>query len=493
MEPLAKRPLSKLDRRNLLQAAPLGFLSTALLGSTPDAASLTSSKILEGKAKNVVYIFLPGGPPQHETFDPKPEAPDSIRGDFGTIATHTPGIRLCEYLPLLSQQSNSFALLRSMSHESNDHVAATTIMVSGNSEIPPITAQNKEPDLQDTPGIAALAGFFRKRQDHIPTAAVIPEYIGRGTATGRIIPGQTAGRLGPLHDPWLIQAASTCYGWGACPLCFDDGDDDAVFALGLQHEHTAAGPVFDAAHFDDLNRLSDNRLHGRLSLMEKLRSGTSHFDQDIRTLSYRHFQQQAISMITSPEIHRAVNLETEDEHLQETYGQNKFGWSLLLARRLLETGVNMIQVSLGRNGTWDLHRRAFPLLKDYLLPPMDRAVSAFLEDLSSRGLLDETLVVMGGEFGRTPHLSAPTGRRPGRDHWGPCQSLLFAGAGINGGSVVGTTDKVGGYPKDEAVTPEDLAATLFETLGIPSDSQYRTAYGQNYPVYRGTPIRKLFS
>ena len=153
----------------------------------------------------------------------------------------------------------------------------------------------------------------------------------------------------------------------------------------------------------------------------------------------------------------------------------------------------MVQVSLGRNGTWDLHRRAYPLLKDYLLPPMDQAVSAFLDDLDARGLLDETLVVMGGEFGRTPRISAPSGRRPGRDHWGPLQSILFAGGGVTGGNIVGASDKIGGYPKHAPKTPEDLAATLFDALGIPRDATYHDVTGRPHRVYLGEPIRELYA
>ena len=198
-------------------------------------------------------------------------------------------------------------------------------------------------------------------------------------------------------------------------------------------------------------------------------------------------------MVTSSRVQKALNGFTEPDDVQDNYGRNKFGWSLLLTRRLLEAGVNMIQVSLGRNGTWDLHRRAFPLLKDSLLPPMDLAVSSFLEDLQQRGLLDETLVVMCGEFGRTPHLSSPLGRRPGRDHWGALQTVLFAGGGITGGNIVGSSDRIGGHPYECPKTPEDVAATIFDALGIPQDSTYHDIGGRPHPVYLGNPVAELYA
>mgnify|MGYP002623596843 FL=1 len=215
--------------------------------------------------------------------------------------------------------------------------------------------------------------------------------------------------------------------------------------------------------------------------------------QDARSRAHGRFRSQAAALITSPQIERAVDVFAEQDEVQDRYGRNKFGWSLLLTRRLLEAGVNMIQVSLGRNGTWDLHRRAFPLLKDWLLPPMDLAVSAFLEDLSQRGLLQETLVVLCGEFGRTPRISSPPGRRPGRDHWGPLQSILFAGGGVSGGTIVGSSDRIGGYPHQCPKTPEDVAATIFSALGIPEDSTYLDISGRPHPVYLGKPVTELYA
>ncbi len=489
----------RLSRRETLQVGGLGLLGLSSSGvsrllAEDRARRDATDRSPRRRPKNVAFIFLPGGPPQHETFDPKPDAPREVRGEFGVIPTRTPGMYLCEHMPLLAQRSQRFAILRTLHHHSNDHIAGTTIMVSGDTRVPSLTPADKNPDVNDTPGIAALAGYYRPGRSGLPGAAVLPEYVGRGSGSGRITPGQTGGRLGARHDPWLVKAASDCLGWGACPDCFNDGDDDAVFAFGLEHGHTVSGPVFDPPNLRLPSGLSPGRLGSRLSLLDAFEQSHVTFSENAERRQEHgdEFHDQAVSLLTSPRVRRALDLSNEKENVLDAYGRNKFGWSLLLTRRLLEAGVNMVQVSLGRNGTWDLHRRAFPLLKDFLLPYTDRAVSTFLDDMAAHGLLDETLVVLAGEFGRTPRISAPLGRRPGRDHWGPLQSVLFAGAGVNGGSIIGASDRIGGHPKELPKTPEDLAATIFDALGIPENSTYQDVAGRPHYVYLGQPIREIY-
>ena len=487
----------RLNRRELLRVGGIGVLGLSSEGVQRQRALGASHGVgptLSGNPKKVVYIFLPGGPPQHETFDPKPDAPDAIRGEFKAIETRTPGMLIGEHLPLLAQQSDKFALLRSVHHRSNDHIAGTTIMTSGDTRVPTVTAASKVPDANDAPGIVALAGHYRSGSNNLPGSAVVPQYVESGTGTGRVVSGQLGGKLGSKHDPWLIKAASNCLGWGACPNCFEDGDDDAVFAFGLQFTHSVPGPVFQAPTFRLPSGVTERRLGKRLSLVEDFERRRADLNRLAGAGSHDRFRDQAVALLTSPNVRRALDLRNEDPRLLDAYGRNKFGWSLLLTRRLLEAGVNMVQTSLGRNGTWDLHRRMYPLLTDFLLPPTDQAVSCFLEDLSQRGLLDDTLVVLCGEFGRTPRISSPSaGRRPGRDHWGPLQSILLAGGGVTGGAIVGSSDRIGGYPVDAPKTPEDLAATIFDALGIPGDAIYRDRLGRPQQVYLGTPIRELYA
>jgi uncharacterized protein (DUF1501 family) len=204
-------------------------------------------------------------------------------------------------------------------------------------------------------------------------------------------------------------------------------------------------------------------------------------------------RQDAISLLTDPKIHQTLDVTNADERDLERYGRNSFGWSLLMARRLVASGVNLVQVNLGNDESWDTHGNAFPHLKDKLLPPTDRAVSALLDDLQASGQLDETLVVMASEFGRTPKIShlEKHYRLPGRDHWGASQSVWFAGGGVQGGNVIGATDTIGAYPSQQPVTPENFAATIYHALGIPSTAVWHDAQDRPHPIYHGTPIEGL--
>jgi len=191
-------------------------------------------------------------------------------------------------------------------------------------------------------------------------------------------------------------------------------------------------------------------------------------------------------------VHEAFSFEKVDPKMLDRYGRHSFGWSLLMARRLVASGVSLVQVNLGNNETWDTHQAAWPNLKNYLLPPMDQAVSALIEDLDASGQLDETLIVMAGEFGRTPKISTISATAlPGRDHWAHVQSVLLAGGGIKGGRVIGASDKIGGYPVSDAQTPENLAATIYEALGIPREVMWHDFTGRPHPLYMGSPISGL--
>jgi len=201
-----------------------------------------------------------------------------------------------------------------------------------------------------------------------------------------------------------------------------------------------------------------------------------------------------ISLLTDGRTRRAFDVRSADSAVQDRYGRNKFGWSLLMARRLVEVGVNMVQINLGHTGTWDTHQQQFPVLKDKLLPPTDRAISALLDDLQQTGLLNDVLVVLATEFGRTPKIFVPKGAKsglPGRDHWGAVQTVLFAGGGVHGGRVIGKTDKQGGYPVADKKTPEDFAATIFHLLGIPASASWYDEVDRPNHLYHGEPISEL--
>ena len=209
--------------------------------------------------------------------------------------------------------------------------------------------------------------------------------------------------------------------------------------------------------------------------------------------SFDRLRQGVVSLLTDDKIQKAFDVTRADERLQEKYGRNSFGWSLLMAKRLVESGVNLVQVNLGNNETWDTHGEAFPHLKDKLLPPTDRAVSALLDDLHDSGLLDDTLIVMAGEFGRTPTIKhlPQFYKLPGRDHWGAVQSVFFAGGGVKGGTVVGASDKIGGYPAASPQTPENFAATIYQSLGIPQTDLWHDLSGRPHHIYHADPIAGL--
>ena len=200
----------------------------------------------------------------------------------------------------------------------------------------------------------------------------------------------------------------------------------------------------------------------------------------------------AVSLLTDPKVGGAFDVANADPKLQDKYGRNSFGRSLLLAARLVEAGVSLVQVNLGNNETWDTHEAAFPNLKNYLLPPMDKGMSALLDDLKDRGLLESTLIVMAGEFGRTPKISTiPGASLPGRDHWGAVQSVFFAGGGVRGGTVIGSSDSDGAYPASMPQTPENLSATIFSAIGIPATTSWRDEQGRPFPLYNGQPMPGL--
>ena len=208
---------------------------------------------------------------------------------------------------------------------------------------------------------------------------------------------------------------------------------------------------------------------------------------------FDRFRQKALSLLTDEEVRRALDVTLAEPRVLDRYGRNSFGWSLLMARRLVEAGVNLVQVNLGNNETWDTHGNAFPHLKEKLFPPTDRALSALLDDLHESGLLESTLIVMAGEFGRTPRVTALPQyyKLPGRDHWGRVQTVFFAGGGVVGGRVVGSSDRIGGHPASDPQTPEDLAATIYHALGIPPTCAWEDAQGRPHHVYHGRPIAGL--
>jgi Protein of unknown function (DUF1501) len=477
------------SRRNALQAGAIGLLGFGLnhLRALNAAIVPKEARPPRGQARACIYIFLSGGLAQHDSFDLKPDAPSGIRGEFRPIETATPGVSICEHLPLLAKRSRHWALVRSLTHPSNDHTVGHYLMLTGRSITSPGFQGDRKPRPTDWPSIASVAGYaVPARSDHLPPAVVLPERLVHWS--GGVLPGAYAGQMGAHRDPWFIEASP--YGnpfWrGAYP----------EYTFPNETKSPPASPdqrLFQAPNLTLPEGLSPLRLHGRVGLLGHIDEQRRNLEAAVETEKFDRHRQAALSLLGDVKVRRAFDVTKADDSIQERYGRNSFGWSLLMAFRLVEAGVSLVQVNLGNNETWDTHGDAFPRLRDKLLPPTDKALSALLDDLLASGLLDSTLIVMAGEFGRTPKISTlpKSYGGPGRDHWGGVQTAFFAGGGVRGGTVVGASDRKGAFPARSPQSPENMAATIYDALDIPATAVWHDALDRPYAIYHGDPIAGL--
>jgi hypothetical protein len=473
-------------RRLAVQAGAISLVGLGVnhleaLRAAPAAAS-DSSSAGEGKARAAIYIFLSGGLAQHDSFDMKPDAPAEIRGEFRPIDTNTPGLAICEHLPQLAQRSHLWALCRSLTHPSNDHSAGHHIMLTGMTPLPSGFNPNA-PMPTDWPSIAAIAGSITQPRNNLPPAVVLPERLIHYSR--RVIPGQFAGIMGPRRDPWFIESSPyNSLGYGAYP------------EYEFDHQERPNMPrrsAFQAPNLTLPDGFASSRLGNRVDLLAAIDHQRRDLDRIASIEQFDRYRQGAISLLTDKHVREAIDVTRAKPEIQERYGKNSFGWSLLMARRLVEAGVNLVQVNLGNNETWDTHGEAFPHLKDQLFPPTDRALSALLDDLQTSGLIDSTLIVMAGEFGRTPKIThlPQHYKLPGRDHWGAVQTVFFAGGGVRGGTIVGSSDRIGAYPATSPQTPENMAATIYRSLGLADTVAWHDDLERPHQVYHGEPIAGL--
>jgi hypothetical protein len=451
-----------LTRRDWLRVGGLGMLGLtlpALLESRRAQASEPRVETSFGRAKSCIVMCFLGGPPQHETWDPKPDAPAEIRGDLRPIASNVPGIMVGELMPRTAQQLDKIAVLRAMCTNDNAHSSSGYYMTTGYPHAP-VGAENAKPGKpNDWPSLGALVRSVMPGRAGLPASITLPEQSANdGNLTW---PGQDAGFLGRAADPWLL----TCD--PSAPAFTIDG-------LGLPAD-------VGVARFDQ-----------RRSLLTQVNQQLDGMVRAGNVGNYGVQQQQAIDLIAGSRARQAFNVHEEPAAMRDRYGRTKFGQSMLLARRLVEAGVPMVRVNWSRvagahnNGHWDTHGRNTDGLKQ-LMPIMDMAYSTLLADLAQRGLLEETLVVWMAEFGRTPRLNGGAGR----DHWGHVFSVGLAGGGVRGGIVHGASNSIGGYPRDGRVMPQDLLATIFHCLGIHPDTEYRDPQGRPIPVTRGDVVRQV--
>jgi uncharacterized protein (DUF1501 family) len=447
-----------INRRELLQVGYTGLLGiglpTLLASQVVSAESKRSKAKTTKKGKSLIVVFLTGAPSHLDTFDVKPDAPPEVRGEFKAIATKVPGLQVCEHLPRLAARANKYALVRSMSHRENNHLVATHHVLTGYQQ--PGAFFDKIASRDDWPCYSSGLDYLRPRRDGIPSGVNLPTFLMEGPL---VWPGQHAGFLGPKHDPWQITRD---------PNAKDFRVESLRLAPGLEID----------------------RLRNRRALLDQVDRQQKQFEAlaECRRLSDQ--QELAFSVLSSGKIARAFEMDREPPTVRDRYGRHAFGQSLLLARRLVEAGVPVVQANMGRVQNWDNHGDIFPTLKKRLLPPVDQGVSALLDDLEGSGLLDETMVLLMGEFGRTPKLS---GNPVGRDHWAPCFFALFAGAGVRGGQVIGKSDKIGAYPATTPYSPDDLGATVYHMLGIDPASEVRDRQNRPVQLNRGEVMEALFT
>lgn len=375
-----------------------------------------------------------------------------------------------------------------MTHPYNQHAQAHHVILTGRRKMPRIPKRMARSQSNDLPSIASIVGTECVPKNNLPPAVVLPKKLVH--KNGHLIPRQLAGVMGWRRDPWFIEASPFCStSFGAYPeyhfahLSPKNPKDEYVFYDDR---------VFQAPSLTLPQGLTSPRFGGRLEMLKELDRQRGHLEQHTTTKSLDQYRQRAISMLSNSKVRQALEVTGASESIQEQYGRNAFGWSLLMARRLVEAGVSLIQVNLGNNETWDTHGNAFPHLKDKLFPPTDRALSALIDDLAESGLLDQTLIVMAGEFGRTPKIEVDTSgqyEKPGRGHWGASQTVFFAGGGVHGGNVLGATDKIGAYLADSPQTPENLAATIYDSLGIPATAAWHDEFDRPHHIYFGVLLR----
>ncbi len=456
------QPKYGLDRRGFLRLGAVGVVGSTIpcpIGIGDDSA--TSKGTGKGKAKSVLIVLLSGGPSQLDTFDPKPDSPAEIRGEFNTIGTTIPGVAVCEHLPKLARQTDRWAIVRTLAHREHNHLLATHVALTGRpcplpkggNDLDRVESRN------DFPNFAAALNYVRPPINGIPSGVSLPNYLIEGPLTW---PGQHSGFLGPKFDPWQIQ-----------------GDpNEKNFRM-------------DALNLRD--GISADRMQSRRELLDRFNSDRSN-QSNPESIAFRDQQRVAFSLLTSGKMVDAFDLGLEADAVRDRYGRNKFGQSLLLSKRLIEAGVPIVQATMGIVQTWDTHADNWGKLKNKLLPPLDQGLAALMDDLAASGLLEQTLVLVMGEFGRTPKISNLQGETlPGRDHWAHAYSGLFAGAGVLGGQVIGQTDSRAAYPITRPWSPADICSTLFNSLGVEQDVTIVDPLQRPHHLLNGTIISPLYT
>jgi hypothetical protein len=452
--------LGNVTRRSLLKVGGLGLLGIHHPGLLQAAEQSGNRK---ARTKSIIFLHQFGGPSQFDTFDMKPDAADQIRGEFRPVPSKAPGIAVCERLPRIAGVADKITLIRSVRHEMKNHNSATYYSLTGHA--PPLD----DIRLRDTrdlyPAYGSVVDKLTPAKAGVPSFVSFPHILRDGSLT----PGQHASFLGKAHDPLLITQDP-------------NSADFRLPELSLPANLTA------------------ERLANRKEVMHLVDKQTELLETSLKARGINENYEKALTMLSSPGVKKAFDLSAEPDSLRDRYGRTSYGQSCLLARRLVEAGARFINVYFagsigGRTGTggWDTHgfdnNPMYPILKNYLLPIANQVLPTLLDDLDARGLLDNTLVVWMGEFGRSPRIN----NMAGRDHWPQCYTALLAGGGVKRGYVHGASDKHGAFPASDPVRPDDIAATMFHLLGIDPKTEVRDSLNRPLAISSGEVISGVLS
>ncbi len=440
-----------MNRRSFFQTGMAGMLSALAAPRLTAAVPARPHRPI----RSCILLYLLGGPPHLDMWDPKPNAPAEIRGPFRAIPTSVPAMHFSEHLPQLAARADRLAVVRSVSYANNDHPYMIYYTLTGRASPAPLGANTVlPPSRTDYPHMGAVVARFKHADWAVPGYVAIPEVRVRMQAVP-VSGGGRAGFLGPSYDP----------------LAINDDPRDPLTAFQLPQGVT---------------RQRFESRGGLLAVLEGAAPRTR------PAVEHEAFRRSAGRLLSSPATRELFDLGNEPAPLRDRYGQHRFGQSMLLARRLAEAGVSLIGIHFNhmtRCDGWDTHARNFDCLKDELLPLVDNSLSALLDDLAQRGLLDETLVVCMGEFGRTPRING----NAGRDHWGHCGSVVLAGGGIRGGQIIGSSDQIGAYPREQPVDPADIQASIYHRFGLDPQQEMHDRLRRPIPLSVGTPVRQLIA